>query len=81
MSFENYIKKFASLRTDRGRHRYPALTMHRAPHKPFLLLSVMNLIAQGIITRNFVEPSLDLLEAFNMYWVFVMPVGSKTTLG
>jgi putative restriction endonuclease len=80
MSFENYIKIFANLRTDRGKHRYPALTLHRPPHKPFLLLSVMDLIAQGIITRNFIEPSLDLLETFNMYWSLVMPVGSKTTM-
>ena len=77
---EKYIQKFLNLRTDRGKHRYPALTMHRAPHKPFLLLSVMDLIAQGIITRNFIEPSLDLLETFNMYWSLVMPVGSKTTM-
>jgi hypothetical protein len=29
---------FANLRTDRD--RYPEITYHRAPHKPFLLLSV-----------------------------------------
>ena len=77
---EKYLKIFASLRTDSGKHRYPALTLHRAPHKPFLLLSVMDLIAQGIITENFIEPSLDLLETFNTYWSLVMPVGSKTTM-
>jgi putative restriction endonuclease len=44
---ENYLHKFASVRTDRGRNRYPTATNHRAPHKPFLLLSVMDLIAQG----------------------------------
>ena len=57
---EKYIKKISNLRTDKGKYRYPALTNHRAPHKPFLLLSVMDLIAQGIITKNFIEPSLDL---------------------
>jgi len=77
---EKYLKKFANLRTDRGRHRYPAMTMHRAPHKPFLLLSVMDLIAQGIIIENFIGPSFDLLETFNTYWALVMPVGSKTTM-
>jgi putative restriction endonuclease len=77
---EKYIKKFSNLRTDRGMHRYPAQTKHRAPHKPFLLLSVMDLIAQGIITENFIEPSLDLLETFNTYWSQVMPVGSKTSM-
>jgi hypothetical protein len=34
----------------------------------------MDLIAQGITTRNFIEPSLDLLETFNTYWSLVMPV-------
>lgn len=77
---EKYIKKFASLRTDIGQHRYPALTMHRAPHKPFLLLSVMDLIAQGIVTENFIEPSLDLVETFNTYWALVMPIGHRTTM-
>ena len=77
---EKYIKKFSSLRTNKGKNRYPALTVHRAPHKPFLLLSVMDLIALGIIIENFIEPSLDLLETFNRYWSLVMPVVSKTTM-
>ena len=54
---EKYLQMFANLRTDRGRDRYPAITYHRAPHKPFLLLSVMDLIAQGRITENRIEPS------------------------
>jgi hypothetical protein len=44
---ERYADLFAKLRTDKGRHRYPEVTKHRAPRKPFLLLSVMDLIAQG----------------------------------
>ena len=48
---------FGKLRTDKGRDRYPAITYHRAPHKPFLLLSIMDLIAQGRITQNLIEPS------------------------
>ena len=39
---EKYTSLFSRLRTDRGRDRYPAVTNHRAPHKPFLLLSVMD---------------------------------------
>jgi len=80
MSFEKYIKNISKLRTDSGQHRYPALTLHRAPHKPLLLLSVMDLIAQGIITENFIAPSVDLLETFNTYWSLIMPLGSKTTM-
>jgi putative restriction endonuclease len=70
---EKYTDLFSKLRAHGGRDRYPAITCHRAPHKPFLLLSVMDLIAEGRITRNFIEPSLELLETFNGYWSAVMP--------
>jgi len=40
----------------------------------------MDLIAQGQITRNFIEPSLELLQTFNGYWSAVMPPGSKTSM-
>lgn len=74
---ENYLTRFARLNTDRGRHRWSMLTCHRAPHKPFLLLSVMDLIAQGRIGGNFVEPSFELVDTFNRYWAEIMPVESK----
>ena len=77
---ETYVHRFSSLRTDRGRNRYPSATLHRAPHKPFLLLSVMDLIAQGLITENFVKPSFELVDTFNLYWSQIMPAGSKTSM-
>ena len=46
---ENYLQMFGRLRTDRGWDRYPKITYHRAPHKPFLLLCVIKLIAQSRI--------------------------------
>ena len=49
---EKYLQMFANLPTDKGRNRYPQITYHRAPHKPFLLLSIMDLIAQGRITEK-----------------------------
>jgi predicted restriction endonuclease len=60
---EKYIHIFSNLRTDKNRNRYPSVTTHRAPHKPLLLLSIMDLIAQGQITENFIEPSYELVEA------------------
>jgi predicted restriction endonuclease len=53
---DKYLQVFATLRTDRGGDRYPEITYHRAPHKPFLLLSIMDLIAQGRITENLIDP-------------------------
>jgi hypothetical protein len=45
-----YLENSAKLRTDRSQDRYLEITSHRALHKPFLLLSVMDLI----------EPSYEL---------------------
>ena len=80
MMLENYLHKLSNLRTDRSRDRYPAYTLHRAAHKPFLLLSIMDLIAQGSIAENFIEPSFELVETFNSYWNSIMPLGSKTSM-
>jgi len=74
---ERYIKKFSTLRTDKNRNRWSGITKHQAPHKPFLLLSVIDLFAQGQITRNFIEPSFELADTFNTYWGGIMPPGSK----
>ena len=71
-----YIKAFAELRTDRNRKRWSTATTFRAPHKPFLLLSILDLIAEGQITKNFIEPSFELAETFAGYWQRVMPLGS-----
>jgi len=57
---DQYLKIFSRLRTDKNRKRWSALTTHQVPHKPFFLLSVMDLIAQGAITQNFIEPSFEL---------------------
>ena len=77
---EDYLKKFAHLGTNAGRNRYPAITLHRAPHKPLLLLSVMDHIAEGVVTENFIRPSLDLVETFNIYITLVLPIGWKTSM-
>jgi len=68
MSLDQYLKIFSRLRTDKNRKRWSALTTYQAPHKPFLLLSIMDLIAQGSITQNFIEPSFELLDTFNRHF-------------
>jgi len=45
------------LRIDKGARPVPEITYHRAPHEPFLLLPIIDLIAQGRITENLIEPS------------------------
>ena len=40
----------------------------------------MDLIASGLITENFIEPSFDLVDTFNLYWSQIMPSESKTSM-
>ena len=56
------------------------MTCHQAPHKPFVLLSVMDLVAEGALTENFIPPSMELVELFNIYWFSIMPVGKKVIM-
>ena len=72
-NFEKYIDAFTHLRTDRNRNYWGKESCFGAPHKPFLLLSVMDLAAQGQITENLITPSQELVETFNGYWRLVMP--------
>jgi len=55
-------------------------TNYRAPHKPILLLSVLDLVVQGNIKQPFVEPNFDLIERFSSYWNLLMPAGSKCNI-
>ena len=75
-----YLKAFSSLRTDKNRKRWSADTCFQAPHKPFLLLSILDLIASGSITKNFIEPSFELAETFAEYWSRVMPIGTSGSM-
>jgi putative restriction endonuclease len=57
---ERYRDAFSRLRTDRNRKYRGEETCFGAPHKPFLLLSILDLAAQGRIKGNFIEPSRTL---------------------
>ena len=52
MSLDQYLKSFSRLRTDKNRKCWSELTTHQAPHKPFLLLSIMDLDCPGIDYRK-----------------------------
>ncbi len=73
MSLNDYVMAFQQLRTDAGATKYPACTLNRAPHKPILLLCVLDLAEQGNLSTNFVPLSTDLGDLFRSYWNLVMP--------
>lgn len=75
-----YLQSFSKLRTDKNSKRWSAATCFRAPHKPLLLLSILDLISSGSISENFIEPSFELAETFNGYWSKVMPIGTSASM-
>ena len=58
----DYINKFSKLRRDTKKSR------GSAPHKPTLLLSVIELIEEGKIRRNQIYLSPELIATFLKYW-------------
>jgi putative restriction endonuclease len=70
---ENYVTLFGNLRSDTVTGRWPATTLNRAPHKPLLLLAVLDLFAESRISSNLIEFTPDLGELFTLYWAKVMP--------
>ncbi len=81
-SIEHYIKLFSKLK--RSPHAvWGDGTKKKAPHKPILLLSVLDLISRGLLQSNFVDLSRDLRELtdlFNSYWVRVVPLGQTSSI-
>ena len=70
-----YIKKFAHLHTDKSPSRWGGETFYRAPHKPLLLLAILDLFAEGSIQTNLIELSEDLGDLFFIYWSKITPQG------
>jgi putative restriction endonuclease len=68
-----YVKAFSSLRTDSGKDKYPEATLHRAPHKPLLLLTVLDMAAQSSLTTNIIPLMPELADIFTTYWKLAMP--------
>lgn len=64
---ESYLQPLRRLRSD-SKPYWPAETYHRAPHKPLMLLAVIDLIAQGVMAVNFIPFNADLIETFDRYW-------------
>lgn len=69
---ETYLISFAGLRVDKNRKSWSPLTHHCSPYKPVLLLSILDHIASGQITTNFITPSFELTETFLGY-IAILP--------
>jgi putative restriction endonuclease len=77
---DDYAERFARLRTNRNRKVWSEVTEHQAPHKPLLLLCVLDLFDSGAVSSNLVEITDDLTELFGLYWERVLRFGRPGNL-
>lgn len=75
-----YLQSFAKLQAGEQHQTWTADTCFQPPHKPLLLLAVLEGIDSGAITRNFIEPSEQLVERFDAYWTKVIPAEKSVSL-
>jgi putative restriction endonuclease len=76
------IKHFASLNRAPG-PTWTEATKRKAPHKPLLLLAVLDLVHRGVITSPFIAVTCDLVELnelFNLYWRWIIPLGQTSSI-
>ncbi|MFA7535239.1 MAG: hypothetical protein WCY68_04050 [Desulfuromonadales bacterium] len=55
---------------------------NRAPHKPILLLAVLDLVARSVVNSPFITVTADLVELnelFNLYWRRTVPLGQTSS--
>jgi putative restriction endonuclease len=67
-----YLHKFTRLNPNRN-GGWDLRTRGFAPHKPILLLSVIDLLAQARLTANLIEITPELGELFASYWSKILP--------
>ncbi|TVR16407.1 MAG: hypothetical protein EA401_01385 [Planctomycetota bacterium] len=66
------IHQLRSLRRD-GNGNWGPNTLGKAPHKPIMLLAVLDLYAAGHLHENLIPYDEALLEAFDCYWQLCCP--------
>ena len=82
MTLDDYCTSFSKLTRAPGR-MWGTATRNRAPHKPLLLLAVMDLIARSVITSRFISISgelVELNELFTDYWRSIVPVAQTSSI-
>jgi putative restriction endonuclease len=76
------VKHFSSLTRAPG-PVWGAATKNRAPHKPILLLAVLDLVQRGVIDSPFIAVTAELVELnelFNLYWRRIVPLGQTSSI-
>ena len=72
-TWQQWLERLYNLRRDkRG--------SHERPHKPVLLLSILDLLDRGLLTDNSVHLIPDLVKTFNRYFEAVRHKDDKPTI-
>lgn len=82
MTLDRYCEQFAHL-TRAPNRVFPAMTKHKAPHKPLLLLAVMEMVGRGQIVTRFISITGELTELnmlFTGYWRSLMPATQTSSI-
>jgi len=69
ITFSKYIGLFSNL------HRHARSGLGYAPHKPILLLAILDEVQRGNITNNFIPITPELVASFRAYWQALVPMG------
>ncbi len=75
----NITEPLFNLNSDKS-HKWDDRTKGRAPHKPFLLLSILDGISEGWIDTNSIFLEQNLVDCFFGYWDKVMGPERLTTV-
>jgi putative restriction endonuclease len=67
----HYTAKFQHL------HRASHPTLGRAPHKPILLLTILDMLDQGLLSDNLVRITPELVAAFRLRWRSLVPPNTR----
>ncbi len=82
MTLDQYCRQFSNLTRAPGQV-WGEATRSRAPHKPLLLLAVMDLVARGVLTSRFISITAELVELnelFTDYWRCIVPVRQTSSI-
>lgn len=73
------LEQLKNLRRDTT-HGWDDRTKGGAPHKPFLILSILDGMDQGWIASNKIFPNQDIVDGFFSYWDAIMGEDKSTTV-
>ena len=67
------LEKLVKLRIPADKDKWGGNTHFHSPCKPLLILSVIDMVANGSRQENFIEPSFELAATYNRYWEIIAP--------